>query len=141
MAYYRLPLKFSELLSKNDMEFCDIKNSIAQYVHLINTSYFGECTFDNDFGCSIWEVDFDNLKSKDNLKSLITKSLTDSITAFEKRLTNVHVKVTVKQEEVRNSNMPYHIKKRILIHISGKIIKTNEDFIYTDVFFIGPLSY
>lgn len=141
MNYYKLPIKFDSILEKRDLNFCDIKESIANHIHLINTSYFGECTFDYNFGCSIWEVDFDNLKSRDKLRSLIAKSLTESLNRFEKRLSNISVEVNIRQEEVSNSKAANHVKKRVTIKIHGKIIKTNENFSYADFFYIGPLSY
>lgn len=141
MNYYKLPLKFSSFLEKNELGTCEIRDSIAQNIHLLNTTYFGECTFNYEFGSAIWEMDFDNLKSRNNLKGLITKSLESAIEDFEKRLTNVTVKVNVDESQQAVSKSSVYMKKAVTISIKGKIIHTNEDFIYTDFFYIGPLSY
>lgn len=139
--YYEIPLKPAHFFTKKEHDTCTIKQSIAHYIHLINTSSFGECTFDETFGCSIWELDFDNLKSANKLKSLIKTSLEDSIKAHEKRLTHVNVEAKIKQEELLNSNAVNRIKKRVDLVIKAKVKKTNEDFQYVEYFYIGPLSY
>lgn len=139
--YYELPLKSSSLFSKKEHATCDIKQSIAHYIHLINTSSFGECGFDETFGCSIWELDFDNLKSANKLRTLIKTSLEDSIKTQEKRLANVVVEAKIKQEEILSTDASNRIKKRVDIIVKAKVKKTNEDFKYLEYFYIGPLSY
>lgn len=118
-----------------------MSDSIANNIHLIATSYFGECTFDDSYGCSIWNIDFDNLKSTNKLKSLIEESLIDSLKIHEKRLTHVRVSVRIKQEELNLNEQNNRIKKRVDINVKGKIKKIDEDFSYIEHFFIGPLSY
>lgn len=139
--YYELPLKPSNFYSKKEHKVCNIKESIAHYVHLINTSHFGECSFDDTFGCAIWEIDFDNLKSTNKLKSLIVDSLQESLKRHEKRLSNIKVVVKIKQEEILNNDAVNRIKKRIDLKVNGKVKKTNEVFSYVEYFYIGPLSY
>jgi len=139
--YYELPLKPSNFYSKKEHNVCNIKESIAHYVHLINTSHFGECSFDDTFGCAIWEIDFDNLKSTNKLKSLIVDSLQESLKKHEKRLGNIKVEVKIKQEEILNNDAINRIKKRIDLKVNGKVKKTNEVFSYVEYFYIGPLSY
>jgi hypothetical protein len=140
-GYYTLPLETGKMLSGNMHESCTINQSIAHYIHLINTSYFGECSFDENFGCAIWLVDFDNLKSSNRLKSFIVKSLEDSLERIETRLSNIRVEVKVKQEELIEATEANRIKKKIDIHITARIKKTNEAFSYVEYFFLGPLSY
>lgn len=139
--YYELPLKPSCFFSKKEHAVCGIKESIAHYIHLINTSHFGECIFDESFGCSIWELDFDNLKSSNKLKGLIKESLENSLQKHEKRLANPMVTVKIKQEEILSNAAVNRIKKRIDLVVKGKVKKTNEAFSYVEYFYIGPLSY
>ena len=58
--YYTLPIKFGELCKKKDLKSCSIKESISQHLYLIITTSFGECLYDEEFGCSIWDNDYDN---------------------------------------------------------------------------------
>lgn len=139
--FYTLPLKTDDFISNRTHKVCLINDSIAYHIHLINTSYFGECSFDESFGCSIWDIDFDNLKSLNKLKELINESLLASLKRHEKRLSNISVNVKIIQEEILEQKTSNRIKKKVNINIKGKIRKTNEDFSYIEYFFIGPLSY
>ncbi|MCF6350052.1 MAG: GPW/gp25 family protein [Flavobacteriaceae bacterium] len=135
--FYTLPLKAINLITNAEHKKCSINESIAHYIHLITTSYFGECSFDDSFGCSIWEIDFDNLKSITTVKEAIVESLSTSLKKHEKRLVNVKINVNVKQQEIKGNRM----KKKVDILVEGKVKKTNEDFSYIEYFYIGPLSY
>lgn len=139
--YYALPLNAKKLISKTAHATCNLNESISHYIHLINTSYFGECTFDETFGCSIWIIDFDNLKSTTRLKDLIQGSLYDSLSRHEKRLNKIRVDVKIKQEEIAGAEVNNRIKKRIDIRINAFVTKTSEAFSYVEYFYIGPLSY
>lgn len=139
--YYTLPLIAKKLISRKVHELCSLNQSISHHIHLINTSYFGECTFDDTFGCNIWIIDFDNLKTSNKLKSLIQASLHESLTRHEKRLHSIEVNVRMKQEELTGLEDSNRIKKRLDIRINAKIKKTNEAFSYVEYFYIGPLSY
>lgn len=139
--YYTLPFNTKRLLSSKTHRKCDLNESIAHYIHLVNTSYFGECTFDESFGCSIWLLDFDNLKKTNKLRGLIRDSLEESLSKYEKRLHDVRVDVRIKQEELIGGEKSSSIKKRIDITVKGKIKKTSEEFSFVEYFYIGPLSY
>lgn len=139
--YYKLPLNTASFFNGVEHDVCGIKESIAHHIHLINTSYFGECIFDSTFGCSIWEIDFDNLKSTNNLRNVIVDSLKESLKIHEKRLVSISIEVKIKQEELWAKDVINRIKKRLDIKVNGRVKKTNEPFTYTEYFYIGPLSY
>ena len=139
--YYTLPLNANKLISNKTHETCNLKESISHYIHLINTSYLGECTFDESFGCSVWLIDFDNLTSANRLNSLIQDSLTEALRKNEARIRNISIGVKIKQEELFGMKSSNRIKKRIDIKVNAKVVKTNETFSYVEYFYIGPLSY
>lgn len=139
--YFSLPLNTKSIITNKEHHKCTIKESISHFIHLITTSYFGECTFDDSFGCAIWDVDFDNLSSVNRIKSIIMDSLFDSLKNHEKRLVNVAIDVNIRQEELLASKKGSIVKKKVSIKIAGKVKKTNEDFLYKEYFYIGPLSY
>ena len=141
IKYYTLPLSTRKLINRKPISLCNLTQSISHYIHLVNTSYFGECTFDESFGCSVWLVDFDNLKSTNRLKDFIQESLYESLLKHERRLTELRVNVKIKQEELFDEERQNRIKKRIDIRIKGKVKKTSEYFSYVEYFYIGPLSY
>jgi len=139
--YFSLPFNSNSLITNKAHNKCSIKQSIAHFIHLLTTSYFGECTFDDTFGCSIWDVDFDNLSSVNKIKAVIVDSLFESIKKHEKRLTKTRIEVTIKQEEIAYKEKSTMVKKKVSLKIMGKVKKTNEDFLYNEYFYIGPLSY
>jgi phage baseplate assembly protein W len=140
-SYYSLPLQTKKIVSHKEAEQCSIQESISNFIHLITTTHFGECTFDESFGCSIWSVDFDNLTTTNKLKDIITTSLHESITNKEKRLKNITLKVVIKQDEFINNTNLNRVKKRVDIKINGVICLTNETFSCIEKFYIAPLSY
>lgn len=140
-SYYKLPLDTFRIIKNKEIEDCELKQSIINFIHLITTSYFGECSFDESFGCSIWNVDFDNLTSTNKLRNTITESLLDSLVAQEKRLKRIRIDVDIKQEEFINRDALNRIKKRIDIKVEGVVSQTNEPFSCLESFYIAPLSF
>ena len=139
--FFTLPFNSKKIISNVAHDKCDLRHSIAHHIHLITTSYFGECTFDDSFGCSIWDIDFDNLSSSNKMKSIIVESLINSLKRHEKRLHKLDIGATIKQEEISALKGSNVVKKKVTISIKGKIQKTNENFHYTEYFYIGPLSF
>ena len=138
---YSMPLRLDIIMQKKEHPKCSPQQSVAQQLHLLVTTAFGELSFDNAFGCNIWEHDFDNLTSGHKLKEMIRQSLLQSIQQHEKRLSNVRVEILVRQEELWEYTNARRVKKRMDVTITGVLQLTNEKFSYTDSFFVGPLSY
>jgi phage baseplate assembly protein W len=105
------------------------------------TTAFGELSSDENFGCSIWEYDFDNLTTGHKIKELIRESLYDAIGQYEKRLDGVRVDLLVRQEEIAHEVFGYRIKKKLSVTVTGVLRATNEKFTYEDSFYTGPLSH
>lgn len=139
--YFTIPIKANKLITQEEHGTCDLKQSIVYHIHLINTSYFGECSFDESYGCTIWDIDFDNLSSSNKVKEMIRESLIESLKKHEKRLSKIAIEVNIKQEEIPSLKNGITVKKKVTLEIKGKIKKTNEDFHYNEYFYIGPLSY
>ena len=138
--FYSLPLSLERIMQKKEHPICTLQQSVAQHLHLIFTTAFGEMTADENFGCNIWEHDFDNITSGHKMKELIKQSLIDAIGLHEKRIAHVYIAITVRQEELEG-NCNYSVKKRIQIAVTGTIQATNEVFQYQESFFTGPLCY
>lgn len=139
--YFTIPIKANKLITQEEHDTCDLKQSIVYHIHLINTSYFGECSFDESYGCTIWDIDFDNLSSSNKVKEMIRESLIESLKKHEKRLSKIVIEVNIKQEEIPSLKNGITVKKKVTLQIKGKIKKTDEDFHYNEYFYIGPLSY
>lgn len=128
--------KFRKQLAK-----CSLQQSVIQHVHLLLTTAFGEFPADENFGCGIWEHDFDTVSSAHKVKEAIRQSLLQSVQEKEKRLSNARVELTIVQEEQSEFAGIKSIKKRIDVLVSGILQVTNERFQFRDTFLVGPLSY
>lgn len=140
--YYHLPLNFNGLIQKNRLALCSLEDSIRQHIHLIIKTHYHEYRFDPNYGCYIWDKDFDNIQSvskwKDELEDLVLQSLN----AYEKRLSNIQLTITVDEPETldpRTQQMVRH-RKRITILTQGVVKKTNQPLQHTEYMFFSPLS-
>ncbi len=139
--YYTLPFSFKTFTDGLKHKKCNLKESIAQHLHLIATTSLGECKFDSTYGCSIWEIDFENAISDNQLRETLKNSLTHSIRKYEPRIKGVEIVVEITQFELARTDGNLRIKKRIDISINAELVKTNEPIRYFEYFFLGPLSY
>ncbi len=141
--YYKLPLFFENLISKNkELDPSSKGESIAAHVYLIITSKFGESRFDETYGCEIWDFDFMNITNQSNWKTRIVQSVENSIAKHEKRLMNVKVNLDIKEEEVSSaSTNVVNVKKAVRISVSAKLADTNEPFTFMQKMFLSPLSF
>jgi phage baseplate assembly protein W len=139
--YFSLPLSLDTVLQKQDHPRCSLQQSVYQHIHLILTTAFGEMTDDAEYGCWIWENDFDNVTSNNKIREQIKQSLLHAVNKYEPRIQNVKVEILIKQEELPAKINGRHVKKMLDVTISGKLTATKEAIVYNDRFFTGPLSY
>lgn len=140
-TFYKTPLDFSKIFQKQELPKSSIEDSIAQYLNIVATSSFGECKFDESFGCKFWETDFDLLVDYSILKNQIAQDLTDSIRTHETRLKLTEVVVQIREGSIESPSASMRMKKKVFIQIKGFIIKTDRPFQFQGFFFLGPLSY
>ncbi|HEX4849774.1 MAG TPA: GPW/gp25 family protein [Puia sp.] len=138
-GYYKLPLRLDQIIQKKKHATCSLNHSIAQHLHLIISTYPGEAAYSDEFGCSVWNEEFNiqlNLRWKEN----VCESLKQSVTRFEKRLLLQEVKAVMQEhsEYLQRGNL--RIRKCLHIEIKGIVKKTNEQFNFRDTIFISPLS-
>ena len=134
---YQLPLNFEELLQRRPLARCSAQESIAQHLYLMLTTHFGESRFDPDFGCVVWEQDFEamtNMRWKDNVQ----RSVELTIAAREPRLEQVKVLVGVEDFELKNVHQ--RIRKRLEVTVRAVLHRTNEPFSFRASLFVAPLS-
>lgn len=139
--FLSLPLQLDNVVRKGTLEKCSLKQSISHHLHLLLTTSLGELSSNDEFGCKIWDSDFDNITNRSKLKDELIQALADTIKAYEPRLNRVRAEVNIQQEILTITEIFKRIKNRIDITISGFTIGTNEPITYRDHFFIGPLSY
>jgi phage baseplate assembly protein W len=140
-AFLNIPVRFGDIMRKAETRRVDLKQSIYKIIHLILTTSFGEVKHDPYFGCEIWQFDFENIYNPHAFKEDLKRSLQNSIRKNEKRVSRVNVEVQIEQMELSTRIKNKRVKTRIVLSVSGLIEKTNEEFVYQEIFFIGPLSY
>ncbi len=138
-SFYRLPLRLDHLIQKKRLPGCPLKHSIAQNLHLIISTYRGESSYSEDFGCSLWDEEFNiqlNLRWRENL----AESLHQAISRFEKRLLLQEVKVSMEEQNELLEWQNLRVRRCLHIELRGIIKKTNEDFTFRDLIYISPLA-
>ena len=137
-SFYTLPLRLDKVINRKPLTFCSLQESIAQNLYLLITTDFKELRYDHTYGCSVWEQDFEilaNIKWKDT----IAGSLEETIRRHEERLNNIKVKVDIEEYKFQGKEM-IRIKRKLIIRITGFIVKTNEKFEFMEQIFIAPFS-
>lgn len=138
---YKKPFALKKLFNGQDLEKQDIGASISQYIELIIFTRYGEHRFKPDFGCEIWDLDFELIISESMWEEKLRQSLLRSITRYEQRIydvsINVHIKEVNKFYPLRNVS---EIKKKVEIIVSGKMQQTGENYVFTTSLFLSPLS-
>ena len=136
-TYYRLPLDLAGLLERQQLPRCSMQESIAQHLYLMLTTYFGESRYEPEFGCQVWEQDFEamtTIRWKDNVQ----RSVEQSIRAYEPRLRRARVQVAVTDFELRN--VAQRIRKRLEVTVHAALHHTDEPFAFQASLFVAPLS-
>lgn len=141
--YYGLPLTFSDVLKKKQLEKVDIKKSIGFNVRLILRSHFGENRFDYSYGCAVWDRDFEVISSNSSWSEELSKSIRETLVNHEKRMQNVKVQVKIGEEEFitgKGENAIHRVKRKIEVVMGFNHYLTNEFYTLTEVLYISPLS-
>lgn len=141
--YFPMPVPFESILDRRDFLKTNLQNSLYQRIHLVLVTFLGESRYDPDFGCSIWDYDFENISNVNAWKDQVTKSVQDSLSVHEKRIDKIKVTVDIKPEEVFDSQLGKvaRIRKRLDVKVEGRIVKTNEQMRpFTEPIYVSPIS-
>lgn len=123
------------------MESCSQIESIDSYLELLITTCPGEHKFDKNFGCRIWDMDFENVVSRKEWVDQFKAHVQDSVERYEKRLANITVYVDVMEvtQEDRLAKTT-SIKKKVAVKITGTEVTTNMSCAFKYALYLGPLS-
>ena len=139
--FLNIPISFKEVKQKGALDKIDIKKSIHNMIHLVTTTEYDEVRYDPEFGCDIWQHDFENIYNPHAFKEELTRSIKNSIEKNERRLKNLRVDIQIEQVELPYKINNKRIKTRIRLVVRGVIDQTNESLEHHEMFYIGPLSY
>lgn len=140
--YYTFPLKTFQLQKKQRHDLCDLKEAIAQHVHLVLKTHLTEYRYDYQYGCYIWDQDFENIQSISKWEHALEEQIKKSISTYEKRLASIQIKIKVEEpkDNTGQPNVSHKLKRRINISVSGMIPKTRELFQHQEFIYFSPLS-
>jgi phage baseplate assembly protein W len=140
--YFTLPMPFSKILKREEIIKCDLKKSIEQKIHLLLISNFGENRFNPQFGCIIWEYDFENVANQNAWKDMIVNSVKETLQLQEQRLQNIKVKFDINEQEFvdEKDKKVIRVKRKLDVTVTANLVKTNERFHYNQTIFISPIS-
>ena len=136
-SYYRLPLDLEGIVERQQLPRCSAQESIAQHLYLILTTYLGESRYEPDFGCQVWEQDFEAMTTM-RWKDTVQASVERAIIAYEPRLVRARALVSVSDFELKNVHQ--RIRKRLDVAVSAALHRTDEPFAFQASLFVAPLS-
>ena len=137
---YSKPFRFKNILANRELETTDIGKSISYNIELIIFTRFGEHRHNPQFGCEIWDLDFELVISERIWEEKFRLSLFRSVTEYEHRLYQVEVDVKLSEVEKKffGKNVS-EIKKKVDIIVRGKMNVTGENYLFTTSLFLSPL--
>lgn len=140
--FYTLPLQTQRLINKERHSLTELKEAVAGYVHLILKTHLTEYRYDYQFGCYVWDQDFNNIQSISKWENEMENQIHASIRQYEKRLHDLQIKIKIEEpegEENRSSSR-IQLKRKINILVSGTIRMTREYFQHQEFIYFSPLS-
>lgn len=140
--YYKLPLDFKHFFEEGGGQFkkCTEIESVDQHIGLLLNTCPGEHRFDPSYGCRIWDLDFERISSVEQWKGLFIQYVTQSITDYEKRISDVTIGVNIREvvrEEIQDNIM---VRKRVDITVTAKLVSTGLPCSLGYRLYLGPLS-
>ena len=144
-TFYSLPVSFQQLTARSKLARCPLEDSVRQHIYLILMTKLGEYAYDPQFGCEIWEQDFEVVSKADTWKMQMEKRITATIRKKEKeRLApdDLRVKVSIEEPVWEDAgHKERRVRKKLTIRVSARLKATNEplpDLEYT--LFFSPFS-
>lgn len=139
--FLKKPLVLNQILRNQNLEEIDLGHSISNNIELIIFTRKGENRYNTDFGCEIWDLDFELIVSESLWEEKFRKSLLKSIRDYEKRIEEVEVTIQINEiEQFMPSKKVTEIKKKVLIYVEGKMKETKERYFFSTSLFLSPLS-
>jgi phage baseplate assembly protein W len=141
--YYKLPIKFDSVFNEEGkkMVTCSEASSIDQYIELLLTTCPGEHKFNKNFGCRIWDMDFERVVSRKKWEDDFIAYISEAIQTFEKRLKDVSVSISIKDVARQDYALQTTaIKKEVIVYVASRLVSNNEPCKFHYALYLGPLS-
>ena len=139
--FFNKPFRFNSVFSGTGLQATDLGKSISNHIELIIFTRYGEHRFRSDFGCEIWDLDFELIVSESLWEEKFRKSLLKSISDYEFRIYKIEVEVRITEvENVYPLRKITEIKKKVDIIVRALIKTTGEKYFFNTALFLSPLS-
>lgn len=121
---------------------CSLGTSIAQFLHLLLHTRPGQLRSAPDFGCAIWDAEFESQLDLPRWEEKLTRSLLAAVHQHETRLRDVHLRVAISAAELPRGGPAAGPAARWQAHVSirGMVQLTHEAFSYATQLQIGQLA-
>ena len=116
--YLRVPLHKERL----GFETVGLEESIREFIWLTLITRPGSFHFDPEFGCHIWDQEFQYIK-KGRFKEDVQKAVQESVERYETRLKGVRVDISVRGFEDDSSE-----KRLVEVWVKGVIKENGRNF-------------
>jgi phage baseplate assembly protein W len=141
IQYYDIPLQLSNVFRGQELPTCDIRISIDRNLNLLIMTRYKEHRGNQDFGCEIWDRDFELISNKGLWEEKIRQSLAKSVIQYETRLSNVEIVVTIRQVEKNQLFKEIlEVRNKVEIRLNGIIRRTGEKHNFYANLYLSPLS-
>jgi len=138
--FYKAPLD-PQNIKEDKSERCNIGDSISQHLMVILSTRLGEIPSLPDFGCKVWDYQFELLYRSHDYIIDITKNLELTVKKYEKRLLDPIVHIELSEVEVNRTFRKYpDAKKKMNIKINAIMGDTKEPFFFKTSLFLSPIS-
>lgn len=137
--YLKLPVRFEGFFERQKLNTCSLTDSIYRNLHLLITSVKGENKCDEKYGAEFWDNDYDIHLTNDARREIISSNLKQQIALYEKRIAGVNVDVSVKLSTMPLNGVEIQ-RRKVVIVIKGKVVRSMEPITFQTGFFIGPLT-
>jgi phage baseplate assembly protein W len=141
--FYKLPIRFDSIFDEKggDMPMCSEIESIDQHIELLLTTCPGEHKFDKNFGCRIWDMDFERVVSRKQWEDDFKAYVLESTQNYEPRLKNISVNISIKDVTRQDYTLQTTaIKKEVLVYINAYLVSSGEPCSFHFLLYLGPLS-
>jgi phage baseplate assembly protein W len=140
---YGIPLDLEHFFRTRRFETKPLHRSIAEHIHLLLITGREEYDFDREFGCEVWDMDFETQSITAVWADRIADGIRDRLAVYEKRLIEVDVKAEHTQAEFtqkEGDRVAARLKRKLTIRLTARIKSTNEVFRFEDSIFMSPFS-
>ena len=141
--FYALPLDFDSVFDETapGLAACGELESVDRHIELLLATRPGEHKFDGNFGCGIWDMDFERIVSRKRWEEDFAACILKAVRSFERRLTDIAVSVGVAEVVAEDpATKTTAVKNKVRVFIDGRLASSGEACGFNYALYLGPLS-